>query len=551
MRYRRIAALAIVVIFVLSPLLGIPIIPQARATGGLALDGDGFGSSSNKGGCTLSQTLTTAQQPDVIMALLVINDTTTTVSKVTDTFPLAWTLRASQKGPSDVQIFSYYAIAKTVLTGENITFELSSAAVGTDCHVFGVSGANTAAPFDSNSGVPNSQSGTAKTASLTYSTNDPNDFLIILEGWCAQGTTGSGAPQYFTFISTAHTQPSNCPADNLQSATYYRVVSSTQVASTVSWSYTTQDSPFAVIGDAIQSTPYVSSISPLHGISGSSITITGTSFNGTTSVSFCGGEATFKVVVDTLITAVLPNCGAGSTLDVTVTNAIGISPTSPNDLFHVDPIPPLTASVIASDNAIDAGQLASFSCVAGGGVSPYSYSWTFGDGSTESGASANHIYNTPGIMTVICTVTDQLGTPANGQTQMLVSSDPSIAFFTASPASLFAGEKATFSVSASGGSGALTYSYANLPAGCLSTNTTTISCYPTSSGNYRVTVTATDRAGESASSTVNITVGPQRVLGLPQAMGLAVVFGIIVAIGALGILSVVFLLRRKKMRQAP
>src|SRR6266702_4556716 len=191
MKCSRIAALVIVIIYILSPLMGVPIIPQVKAAGGLALDGDGFGSSNNRGSCTLSQTLTTAQKPDVIMALLVINDTTTSVSKVTDIFSLNWTPRVSQKGPSDVQIFSYYAIADTVLSAENVTFGLSSAAIGTDCIVFGVSGANTSAPFDSNPGVPNSNYGTSTTTSLTYSTSDPNDFLIILEGWCALGATGS------------------------------------------------------------------------------------------------------------------------------------------------------------------------------------------------------------------------------------------------------------------------------------------------------------------------------------------------------------------------
>jgi len=211
---------------------------------------------------------------------------------------------------------------------------------------------------------------------------------------------------------------------------------------------------------------------------------------------------------------------------------------------------PLSASVTADSNIVDVGELASFSCTGTGGLSPYQYSWTFGDGSTGSGASTSHIYNTLGSMTAVCTVTDQLGPPAHAQTQVLVSIDPSITSFTASPTSLFAGDKATFSVSASGGYGALTYSYANLPGGCLSTNATVLSCYPTSSGSYHVRVTVTDRAGESASSEVSVAVGPQRVLGLPPAMGLAVISGIIVGIIAVAILSVAFVMRRKKTSHA-
>jgi hypothetical protein len=103
---------------------------------------------------------------------------------------------------------------------------------------------------------------------------------------------------------------------------------------------------------------------------------------------------------------------------------------------------------------------------------------------------------------------------------------------------------------ASGGEGALSYSYANLPAGCLSTNATSFSCYPTSSGNYRVTVTVTDRAGESATATVGITVGPQRILGLPQATALALMFAAIFGTSAVLVLSVALALQRKKRRQA-
>jgi hypothetical protein len=146
---------------------------------------------------------------------------------------------------------------------------------------------------------------------------------------------------------------------------------------------------------------------------------------------------------------------------------------------------------------------------------------------------------------------DSTHTSSTGTTSIAVSSALSITFFTASPTSLDPGEKVTFTVTTSGGDGALSYSYANLPAGCLSVNATSLSCYPTSSGNYLITVTVTDGAMESANGTTIITVGPQRVLGLPQTVGLAVLFGMTVGIGALTILSVTLALRRKKRHQAP
>jgi hypothetical protein len=59
-------------------------------------------------------------------------------------------------------------------------------------------------------------------------------------------------------------------------------------------------------------------------------------------------------------------------------------------------------------------------------------------------------------------------------------------------------------------------------------------------------VMVTDRALESTNATAIITVGPQSVLGLPQAVGLAVLSGTTVGIGAIAILSVTLALRRKK-----
>jgi PKD repeat protein len=211
----------------------------------------------------------------------------------------------------------------------------------------------------------------------------------------------------------------------------------------------------------------------------------------------------------------------------------------------------LTSAISSPTNTVETGEPASFKCTAGGGVPPYTYSWAFGDGATGVGATLSHIYGTPGVVALSCTVTDTLGTTAKASTDLTVGSDPSITAFTASPTSLFPDDKLTFDVSVSGGYGTLSYSYANLPPGCLSTNSTSLTCYPTSSGNYRVTVTVTDRAMESANATTIITVGPQRVLGLPQAMGLAVIFAAIVGTSAVLIMSVALALRRKKRRQAP
>lgn len=466
--YRRLIGLAVLLV-----LAGVvPQIPQVGANVGLTLDGKGFGSkigSKTVGSCVLSQTLTTTKEPDVIVGLLVVNDTTTSVASVSDNESLTWIPRASKAGSSDVQIFVYYSIASRLLSADNITFVLSSGAVATVCQEFGISGADTSAPFDPNPLMPNASGDTGTTNSVTYNTYNPNDFLIILQGFCAEGAAGSGSPLGFTTIvgsSNAHVTPSNCASNSLQSNTYYERVSAIQSSTTISWAFDNLNSPVAIMGDAIQSTPG-----------------------------------------------------------------------------------PLSASVITGSNVVDVGQSASFSCTGTGGIYPYTYSWNFGDGSAGSGASTSHDYSSPGTVTVFCTVTDTLGTTAKDSTEVIVITDPSVTTFTASPANPSLGEKVTFTVSASGGYGTLSYSYTNLPAGCLSANATSLSCYPTRSRNYRVTVIVTDHAGESANATVGMAVGPQRVLGLPLGVGVAVIFGTTVGIGVIAILSITLAVRRKKRRQ--
>jgi hypothetical protein len=141
---------------------------------------------------------------------------------------------------------------------------------------------------------------------------------------------------------------------------------------------------------------------------------------------------------------------------------------------------------------------------------------------------------------------DSIHASSSDTTSITIHSALMITSFAASLTSLDPGEKITLAVSTSGGGGALSYSYENLPTGCLSANATTLSCTPSSSGNYAVKVIVTDQAGELATASVSITVGPQRVLGLPQVLGLAVIFVAIGGVGAIVILSVALAIRRSK-----
>ncbi len=68
-----------------------------------------------------------------------------------------------------------------------------------------------------------------------------------------------------------------------------------------------------------------------------------------------------------------------------------------------------------------AGSTIQFTATAAGGVSPYTYAWTFGDGGTGSGNPASHTFTTGGSFTVTVTVTDTVGNTANGTDTVTIS----------------------------------------------------------------------------------------------------------------------------------
>src|SRR5713101_65641 len=91
------------------------------ASNGLALDG----SASNTGPTTntLTVTISTTTSPDVIYLTIVQGGTGATVSSITDTAGLTWTLRTSDNAGSP-SIWTYYAIANGPLSADVITVTL-------------------------------------------------------------------------------------------------------------------------------------------------------------------------------------------------------------------------------------------------------------------------------------------------------------------------------------------------------------------------------------------------------------------------------------------
>lgn len=70
----------------------------------------------------------------------------------------------------------------------------------------------------------------------------------------------------------------------------------------------------------------------------------------------------------------------------------------------------LTAAISATPTSPHAGKRTSFSSTASGGISPYAYAWTFGDGTTTVGPTVTNTYLKSGNYTITLVVTDSSAT---------------------------------------------------------------------------------------------------------------------------------------------
>jgi len=166
---------------------------------------------------------------------------------------------------------------------------------------------------------------------------------------------------------------------------------------------------------------------------------------------------------------------------------------------------PLSVSVTPHPVAADVGQSVSFTCSVTGGTTPYSYSWTFGDGSLGSGQTTSHTYSTAGIKTVTCTVSDAASAQASGTSAVLISPAPSVQVVSV-PSSVDLGQSVSFRATAAGGPDGFTYSWTGLPLACVNSGTYMVTCTPSGTGTSTVTATVTDTNGGTATASTSFIV---------------------------------------------
>jgi len=213
------------------------------------MDGIAYASSGTHGQPSL--TLSTTQPNDVII-LQITQDYTHSFAP-SDAAGLNWVERSSNfpLQANSEEVDEWWAVASSPLTSDTINLgESGSSSHNTVAIAYGISGANTANPFDSNSGLPYTKSGTSGTPTITgVSTSNANDMIIGLVGYRATSTNQTAASGYTLIASQTFS------SSQQWGAAEYQKVTSAQSGISVSWGTSMSSSDWTMIVDAIQQGP--------------------------------------------------------------------------------------------------------------------------------------------------------------------------------------------------------------------------------------------------------------------------------------------------------
>ncbi|MDE1820430.1 MAG: hypothetical protein KGI98_06205 [Euryarchaeota archaeon] len=218
-----------------------------------------------------------------------------------------------------------------------------------------------------------------------------------------------------------------------------------------------------------------------------------------------------------------PTSAGGYTVQVTVTDALVVSATSPTLTFTVS-VALVVSPVTLSPGSIDDGQSTTFSTSASGGVAPYVYAWAGLPSGCLSANTASILCtpspSTSGTFSIVASVRDAHGMNVSSSLASLtVLAAVAVGALTATRGSLDVGQATTLSATAAGGTGVYSYTWSGLPTGCGSVNSATLTCTPTGSGTFAsVGVRATDTNGQgSSSSPLSLVVAPDPTISIPTA----------------------------------
>lgn len=183
---------------------------------------------------------------------------------------------------------------------------------------------------------------------------------------------------------------------------------------------------------------------------------------------------------------------------VTVNDSVGASYVA--GTYVTATPPPLVVRASATPNGATAPVTVLFNSTVSGGLAPYTFSWTFGDGGTSLVRNPTHRYVAGSNYSVYLTVQDAVGTYGYASFYELVLAPPPLSVYaSALPLSGTAPVVITFSSSVTGGAFPYTYlwTFGDTSTSSLATPTHIY----TSAGTYLAGLTVADAAGSIASAT--------------------------------------------------
>jgi DNA-binding beta-propeller fold protein YncE len=224
------------------------------------------------------------------------------------------------------------------------------------------------------------------------------------------------------------------------------------------------------------------------------------------------------------------------------------TPPTPPIALSVYALPTVTAPM-ASRASLDEEQAVNLTTSSSGGYGTITYLWT-----GLPGGCAQTMTSTPkcvpdsaGAYSVTVQASDQNGglSVLSDATSVTVDSDPTVAAPNLSAASIVIGDDLTIRTVASGGSGSLQLDWSGLPPGCAGAFAV-VTCQPTSTGTFAISVSVTDSNGFQVGSTAVtlVVASPMAGPGAPLGgLSMPVVAGLVGGLLIAGVVAVLVVRR--------
>jgi PKD repeat protein len=203
-----------------------------------------------------------------------------------------------------------------------------------------------------------------------------------------------------------------------------------------------------------------------------------------------------------------PNAKGTYNVTVDVTDSLGYTASALAPL-SVSPTLKVHLHLGTSPYQVDFGSAFNGSATAGGGTTPYSFAWNYGDGSTSTGSTISHVYPALGTYAITATVSDSGGGYSSASAFVTVVALPT-AVVSVSPSNVTdVNVPIMFNATVSGGTTPGMPQW-NSSTGVVAKSTNATFTYA-KSGVYFPSFLYTDDSGHNATASVTVTVN--RALG--------------------------------------